>query len=95
MKKRYSLSIYNLLGLSLAVYCIYYLLLKNDELPFSIHAVLYGIHHLINHWHVVVVGLLPIYVALMIFGLTLLGLYLGAVLERIVAHLFHHPKKNL
>lgn len=94
MKKQYSFNIYSLLGLLVAVYCIYFLLIKDDQLPCSIQAVLYGVNHVITHWHVLVVGLLPIYVACVIFGLAMVGLYLGSLLERLMGRLFGAPKKN-
>lgn len=39
-------------------------------------------NHCMNHCHALVVGLLPIYIALMIFGTAMIGLYFGSILQR-------------
>jgi hypothetical protein len=92
MKKRYPISIYNLAGLLIAAYGIYYMLL--GKLPFSIRSVLSGVEPLINHFPALAVGLLPVYLALMVFGMAALGYYLGSLMERLVAHFSHSQKKK-
>ena len=86
-KRKYPLNIYNVLGLLIAAFFIYFLLLGDSEFPFSIRSVLGGVHHFVNHWPILIVGLLPVYVALMIFGIAILGLYLGSLLERLIARI--------
>lgn len=68
--------------LAAAIYFIYYLLLHDKALPFSISTVLSSISYWARDWHVLVVGLLPIYIALMIFGTAVLGVYLGSAVQR-------------
>jgi hypothetical protein len=92
IKKPYSL-LCHLMGLAIASYAVYFLLLKHDEFPFSIAAVVRGICNMVNHSYVLMVGILPIYIALIIFGLASVGLYLGSLLERLVARLFYHSQK--
>jgi len=89
MNKRYSLSIGAITCLVTAIYCIYYLLLK-DSRWLSISSVLSSIEHWFRHWHVLVVGLLPIYVAFMIFGTLFLGIFLGNTIQHWLSDLFHH-----
>ncbi len=64
-----------------AVYSIYhYVLLESKLLPFSISAILSWADQ--RHYHVLAVGLLPIYLALMIFGTAIMSVYLGSVIQR-------------
>jgi hypothetical protein len=70
--------------------CIISLLLRDNLLPFSIPVVLSKISHFLRHWHVLAVGLLPIYVALMIFGTGILALYFGSALQRWITEFLHH-----
>jgi len=59
----------------------YYLLLKENILHSSISCIMNYSHHFTNPQHVVILGLLPIYIALMIFGAAIGGIYLGSRLE--------------
>ncbi len=79
---KYTLNLGAILSLILAIYFIYYLLLKDDLLPFSIPFVLSSINHWSHHWHVLVVGLMPIYLAVVIFGAAMFGIYFGSALHR-------------
>lgn len=82
MNKRFTLNLGAIICLMALGYILYYLLLLDNPLPFSIGAVLSSINHIIKHWHVLAVGLLPIYIALMIFGTGIISIYLGSVLQR-------------
>jgi hypothetical protein len=93
IKKTYSL-LCNVIGLAIAIYVMYSLLLKHDEFPLSIIAILHSLCNWVDHSYVLIVGLLPIYIAVMIFGLAILGLYLGSLLEHFVARLFPFSKKD-
>jgi hypothetical protein len=77
-KKTYNLG--GLLCLSATVYLIYYLLLKEKLLPFSISSTLSS--NWSKDWHFLAIGLVPIYLGLMIFGTSVLSLYLGSALQR-------------
>lgn len=63
-------------------YIICRVLLLEDILPFSIGSVHLCMNHWNTHWHILAVGLLPIYVGLVFFGAALSGLLLGPVLQR-------------
>jgi hypothetical protein len=65
-----------------AVYVLYYLLLRDNVLPLSIHSVVSGMNHWSSNWHVLVIGLLPIYLAMMFFGTAMFGMYFGSALQR-------------
>ena len=67
---------------------LYYLLLLDDLLPFSIAAVMSNMNDLTGHGHVFVVGFLPIYVALMIFGAGVFAIYLGSFLQKRLSRFF-------
>lgn len=82
MKKRHSLSIGSAIFLVVIVYFICRLLLLEDILPFSIDSVQASMNHWVKHWHIVAVGLLPVYVALVFFGATLCGIFFGCVAQR-------------
>ena len=64
-----------------AATCCMFCLLKDNNLPFSINCVLASMDHWILHWHVLVVGLLPIYVAFMVFSAGIIGLHFGNNLQ--------------
>lgn len=70
-----------------AVYFIYYLLIKDKLLPCSISSVLSWSTP--KHWHILAVGLVPISLALMIFGAAVLSLYLGSALQRWLTQHWH------
>ena len=76
-----------------AVYGLYALLL-NNILPFSIGSALSSIGHWSNHWHILAVALMPIYLAFMIFGTVVAGIYLGGALQRGLTS-FLPKKKNV
>jgi hypothetical protein len=60
----------------------YYLLLHDGILRSSISSIISYSSQLTIRQHFIVLGLLPIYIAAMIFGAILLGIYLGSKLER-------------
>lgn len=59
-----------------------YLVFGSNIAAFSISAVLDNINHLVKHWPVLAAGLIPIYVALVVFGLVSVSLYFGSILYR-------------
>lgn len=74
--------------LATAVYLIYYLLLKDHLLPLSSSSFsAWGGHH----WHILAIALLPVYLALMIFGTAVAGVYLGSAIQRWLVK-FLHPE---
>jgi hypothetical protein len=74
-----------------AVACVaYYLLFTDNFLHISIASIIHASHHLNIKSHLLILGLLPIYIAGMIFGAALIGLYLGSKIE----YLFFKSAKN-
>ena len=70
------------------VVCItYYLLMKDNFLHTSISSIINESHQLQDLRHLVVLGLLPIYISLMIFGSAILGNYLTSNLQGYFKHM--------
>lgn len=82
INKRQTLNLGGIIFLVVAIYLIYYVLLHDKVLPFSISSVVSNINHLTRNWHILVVGLMPVYIALMIFGAAIIGIYLGSAFQR-------------
>jgi hypothetical protein len=83
MKKLVTLNIGTILTLAILFLVIYYVLLLNNF--FSISSIIANAHHLALKKHLLVLGLLPIYIATMIFGTATIGIYLGtSIQERIM-----------
>ena len=70
-----------------AVYVICYLLRQDDLFPISINYAWYCFSHWIPHFHVIAVALLPVYVALMIFGTAILAMFFGSTLQRYISQI--------
>lgn len=89
MKKLFA---FNILTISVTI-CIYfanYLLLSDNYLHISISSFVADANRWHGQSHIVVLGLLPIYIATMIFGASLLGIYLSFSLQ----HLFFLRSKT-
>lgn len=82
MSKKHTLKIGEAICLIGAIYFICYMLSHDHVFPISINSVWHWISHGIPHFRALAVGLLPVYVALMIFGSAVLAVYLGAILQR-------------
>lgn len=82
MRKKYSINFVGIICLIAIVYVTCRVLLQDDILPFSIWSVQTSMNHWIKQWHIVAVGLLPIYVALVFFGAVLCGLFFGSAAQR-------------
>jgi mannose/fructose/N-acetylgalactosamine-specific phosphotransferase system component IIC len=81
-KKIVSLNIGTIAAL-IAVSCIvYYLLLRDTFLHTSISSIITQSHHLEVRKRLIVHALLPIYIAMMIFGAALLGSYIGSSFQQ-------------
>jgi hypothetical protein len=62
-------------------YAVYYLLLANSTCHLSISHIISYSHHLDIKHHLIVLGLLPIYIAVMIFGAVLVSIYISSTLQ--------------
>lgn len=81
MKTQERFNIGGVICLFATIWLMYQLLLCDDIFPLSITAVQLSINHWAHHWHVLAVGLLPVYVALVFFGAAVCGLIFGSVLH--------------
>ena len=82
-KKRYTLNLCQAIGLFTAVYIICYKLAQHTTVSsFSIDSVWNRFMGWTHHFHVVAVALLPVYVALMVFGTAAFVIYLGSLVRR-------------
>jgi len=82
------------LSLLLFVCITYKILLFKGFIPFSINSVQYTLNHIFTqHWHVLIVGFLPIYVAIVFFGAAICGFVFGTMLQYWMAF-FICKKKN-
>lgn len=69
----------------LAACCIvYYLLLQDNFLHTSISSIIARSHTLAIKKRIILHGLLPIYIAMMIFGAAMIGIYIGSSLQQLV-----------
>ena len=79
--RKLSLNISIIVAITAIFYVVYYLLLFDNYLHISISSIISHSHHLQDRKHLLVLGLLPIYIAAMIFGAAMLSIYLGSRLE--------------
>ena len=93
MNKRHSLTVIGLICALIAVYMSYCLLLRGGFLPFSIASVMTYLNHWVGHSNVLVAGLMPVYIAVMVFGTAILAVYLGSFLHRWVTRRFFRKNK--
>lgn len=94
MKKQKTFNAGGLICLSLMTWVMYQLLLRDDIFPLSISAVQMSINHWASHWHVLAVGLLPVYVAFVFFGAAICGLLFGSVLQKWLISLLFKSNPN-
>jgi hypothetical protein len=81
LNKKGPLNLGGIICLTTAVYFIYYLLIQNI-LPDSVSSLLAWNNDSAKKWHVLAIGLVPIYLALIIFGTAIFSLYVGSSLQR-------------
>jgi len=92
-KKKTSLNLGSVLCLIAAVYFICSILILDPMAPISISSFSFTLNHWIRHWHVLAVALLPVYIALMIFGAAVVGIYFGSLLHRVIVNLFDNTSQ--
>lgn len=88
MKRKNTINAGGILFLMILLYLLYRALVQNDILPFSIDAVQATMNHWVKHWHIIVVGLLPVYVAVVLLGVVLSGVCIGSAVQRWLLRLF-------
>lgn len=82
--KYLSFNLGTLITLSGAFYIAYYLLLDDSLVHISLTAIIDRSNELSMNKHLLVLGLIPIYIAIVIFGAATIGVYLGGIIQRAV-----------
>lgn len=78
-----------------AVFCVvYYVLFSDSFMHISVGSILAQCHELSLKKHLLVLGLIPIYIALMIFGAAVLGMYIGTMLQSFLDRASKKTLKN-
>lgn len=86
MRKIISLNIITIIVLVLLFSAGCYLLLQENRLHASIASIIANSDHVNLKKHLLVLGLLPIYIAAIVFGTALLGIYLGSRVQQSLNH---------
>ena len=76
-----SVNAINTICVMIAIYVVYHLLLQDNLLHLSITSIIKLDKHLAKHGHFLIVGLLPIYIACMIFGAVTMAICTATFLE--------------
>jgi hypothetical protein len=74
-----------IIAILVTCYIAYYMLLRDNYLHSSISSIISYSHHLAIREHLLILGLLPIYIAFMIFGAAVIGVYLGASIQTLLS----------
>ncbi len=85
-----TLNIGGIIGALVVAYATYGILLRKKIGLLSIDTMQGLMNHWATHWHIIVVGLLPIYVAAVFFSAALGGLLLGSAIQRRLLRIFNH-----
>lgn len=91
MKTTIKLNIITILTLMFVCLLAYYLLLQDNFLDMSISSIIAKSNHLELKKHLIVLGFIPIYIAMIIFGTAMLGVYIGSSLQQ---YLLRHIKNR-
>lgn len=78
---KFTLNVSTVIGLTIFIYMAYYLLLSDNYLHSSIDSIVSYSSHVTYKKRHLIVGILPIYIATIIFGAAILGIYLGSVFK--------------
>lgn len=90
MKRLVALNICTII-FSLFLYLANYLLLRDNFFHISISSIISCANQLHGQIHLLVLALLPIYIATVIFGASILGLYIGRLIQQAI--LKHENRK--
>lgn len=88
MRKFIILNIATFLIFIALFYVAYHCLTRDHFLPISISSIIAHSHNLEIKKHLLVLGLLPFYIAAVIFGTALLSAYLGTIIQKRVKKLW-------
>ncbi|HTM63954.1 MAG TPA: hypothetical protein VL360_05575 [Gammaproteobacteria bacterium] len=89
-----SLSLASLISQFLTGVIAYYLLIWDNYFKCSIANIIHYAHNLPLHKHLVLLGMLPIYIAIVIFGSALLSTFVGSRMKDfIIRYIQPHKSK--
>ncbi len=83
------LNIGGVIGLILVALAMGDVLLCENIPLLSINITQTMISHWARHWHVIAIALLPIYIAILFFGASMLGLWLGSMIQHGLTRFCH------
>jgi len=86
--RKYIFNLLNFFWLTTATSLLYYLLVQDHTLHLSIPDIMNHASHSAKGEHICIIGLIPIYLGLIIFGAGLLFVYLRSNLWPILSHSF-------
>ncbi len=84
MKKRTFFSLTNMLVLAVICFAVYYLLLEDNIFHASINSIIGQSQQLTLKSHLLVLGILPIYIGLVVFGAVLIVMYVRSALQQLL-----------
>ncbi len=87
MKKAHIKIISTAIAVMVASFIAYYLLLHENCLHSSIAEIINFSHSLEITQHAIILGCLPVYIAIMVFGAFIFGIYLGTMLQHFLLKL--------
>ena len=85
--KHITLNLGTLIALCVVFYMAYYLLLNDNPLRISLTAIMANSHQLSMPQHLLLLGLIPFYIAVVIFGAATIGIYFGGILQQFLLSL--------
>lgn len=91
MKRIISFNIVTIVTLLVLFCAALYLLLDGNQFHASISSIISHSHQLGVVKHIVVLALLPVYIATVIFGTAILGIYLGTTLQQLLVKYLQQP----
>lgn len=86
MLKTVKLNVGTILAIIIASYVAYFILLEDNWTHLSIASIIHYSHHLAVKKHMLVLGLLPIYIGTMIFGAGMIGAYVGPTVQNFLVN---------
>jgi len=95
MNKKFTLGIITAIALTMAFYLAYYLLLRDTLFHSSIACIIADSKGLPVKQHLFVLGLIPVYIGIIIFGAATLGILFGSMLQSWFSHCFKNKKDCL
>jgi hypothetical protein len=84
MIKKIKISLGTLIALCAMSLFAYYILVCDNAFHSSVSSIISWSHQLSKKMHLAVLTFIPVYIAIIIFGTAILGIYLGSVLQGLI-----------